>query len=219
MISYAPVSAFSLTVLDDAYAGYAAPAGGADAPCLLVLMSDGTPVAYSRAARFSTQAEAEGRRLGWCGFFLPGRTLAMGLGDSVQIRCAVTDAVLAQPAFDAALLTVPGPTSHQISVIETVAVSRQGESCESLDQLAIFARYHLRKHGLHSFLHATYQMFFGRDADNEVIEAWLRAGDPDGEVDDFLKGIFNSPEMKAKHFRHIPGPFQTQFRYDRGLIG
>lgn len=218
MITYAPVSNFVFDVLGDAYAGYAAPAGGSDAPCLVVLMADNTPIAYSRAARYSARAEADGRRLGWCGFHLPGRAMAMGMGDSVQIRCGVTDAVLAQPSFDPSVLETPGLGSRQISVIDMVALSRQDESCADVDQLAVFARYHLQKHGVHSFLHATYQMFFGRDADNEVIDAWLKATDQDAEVDGFLKGIVDSSENKAKEFRHLPGPFQAQFRYDRDLI-
>ena len=219
MITYAPVSTFSMDVVGDAYVGHAAPVAGSPAPCLVVLTADGTPIAYSRAGRFSAAAEAAGLRHGWCAFHLPGRALAMGLGDSVQIRCGVTDAVLVQPGFDAAVLQVPGPESSQISVIDVVALSREGESCSSVEQLAAFARYHLQKHGLHSFLHATFQMFFGRDADNEVIEAWLRAGDPETEVLPFLEGVVGSKENQAKHFRHLPGPFQTQFRYDRGFLG
>ena len=218
MITYAPVSNFAMDIVGDAYVGHAAPARGSQAPCLVVLTSDGTPIAYSRAGRYSAAAEAAGIRHGWCGFFLPGRALAMGLGDSVQIRCGATDAVLAQPGFDAAVLQTPPPATSQISVIDVVALARDGESCTSIEQLAVFARYHLHKHGLHSFLHATFQMIFGRDADNEVIDAWLRASDPDEEVIPFLEGVIGSGENRAKHFRHLPGPFQTQFRYDRGFL-
>lgn len=218
MKTYAPVSSFVMDVVGDVYTGYAAPAGGL-APCLVVLTSDGTPIAYSRAARFSARAEADGRRRGWCGFSLPGRAIAMGLGDSVQIRCGVTDAVLAQPTFEAALLEAPAPGVGQISVIDLVALSREGESCSSIEQLAEFGREHLRKHGLHSFLHATYQMFFGRDAENEVINAWLAAPDPEAEVETFLADVVDSEENARKSFRHLPGPFQSQFRYDKGLVG
>lgn len=219
MITYAPVASFAMDIVGDAYVGHAAPTPGSQAPCLVVLTADGTPIAYSRAARYSETAEAAGIRHGWCGFFLPGRALAMGLGDSVQIRCGATDAVLAQPGFDPAILQTPAPATSQISVIDVVTLARDGESCTSVEQLAEFARHHLQKHGLHSFLHATFQMFFGRDADNEVIDAWLRAGDPEAEVLPFLEGVIGSKENQAKHFRHLPGPFQTQFRYDRSFIG
>lgn len=218
MTRYAPVSTFVLESVGDIHTGYAAPAGG-QAPCLVVLTADGTPVAYSRAARHSARAEADGRRRGWCGFALPGRALAMGLGDNVQIRCGVTDAVLAQPAFDAALLEIPAPGVSQISVIDVVKLARDGESCASVEQLAEFGRHHLHKHGLHSFLHATYQMFFRRDADNEIINAWLTVEDPDAEVETFLQDVVDSDENMAKPFRLLPGPFQSQFRYDKGLIG
>lgn len=218
MITYSPVSDFAVEAIDDAFVGFAQPSGGGAQPCLLSLVADGVPIAYARAARFSRTAAAQGRRRGWCGFVLPGRTLAAGLGDSVQIRCAMTDRVLHQPAFDASLFERQGQDPAQVSVIDMVALARQGESSVDMDQLVEFGRFHLNKHGMHSFLHATYQMFFGRDADNLVIDAWLNCDDPQAEVEVLLEGVIDSEEYQAKPFRLLPGPFQTQFRYDREAI-
>lgn len=218
MITYSPVSDFAVETVGDSYVGFAQPAGRGAQPCMVALVADGVPIAYGRAARFSPTAAGQGRRRGWCGFVLPGRTLAMGLGDSVQIRCAVTDRVLNQPAFDAAVFEQPGQDPSQISVIDMITLTRQGESCADLDQLVQFGLFHLHRHGMHSFLHATYQMFFGRDADNEVIDAWLHCDDPSAEVEVLLSGVIESDEYQAKPFRLLPGPFQSQFRYDRDLI-
>ena len=217
MITYSPVADFGLEVVEDSYVGFAQPAGGGQA-CLLSLVADGVPIAYARAARFSPLAAAQGRRRGWCGYVLPGRTLAQGVGDSVQIRCAVTDRVLHQPGFDAALFERPGQDPAQISVIDMIARTREGEACVDLAQLVQFGQFHLQKHGMHSFLHATYQMFFGRDADNAVINAWLQCDDPLAEVAVLLDGVMESEEYQAKPFPLLPGPFQTQFRYDREFI-
>lgn len=218
MIIYSSVSDFFVEVVGDTYVGYAQPAGGGAQPCMVTLVADGVPISYGRAARFSPAAAAEGRRRGWCGFVLPGRTVAMGLGDNVQIRCAATERVLHQPTFDADRFTLPGRDPTQVSVIDMIALTRQGESCSDLDQFVQFGLFHLHRHGMHSFLHATYQMFFGRDADNEVINAWLHADDPSSEVTVLLEGVIESEEYQAKPFPLLPGPFQSQFRYDRDFI-
>ena len=218
MITYSPVSDFFVEVVGDSYVGYAQPSGGGTQPCMVSLFADDVPISYGRAARFSPGAAAEGRRRGWCGFVLPGRTLAMGLGDNVQIRCMATGRVLHQPSFDAELFVQPGQDPAQISVIDMIALVRQGESCVDLDQFVQFGKFHLHRHGMHSFLHATYQMFFGRDADNEVINAWLNADDPSSEVTVLLEGVIDSEEYQSKPFPLLPGPFQSQFRYDRDFI-
>ncbi len=218
MIQYAPVADFSVELTPDGFIGFAAPQGRGQPPCLLKLTSDGEPIAYTRAAGYSQAAEAAGKRRGWCAYALPGRSIAQGVGDSVQIRCGATDRVLSQVPFDPSLFERPAPGVTQISVTDLVELARHGESCRDVEQLAEFGRFHLERHGVYSFLHATYQMFFGRDADNGVIHPWLNCDDQMAEVQVCLDGIFESEEYLAKSFHHLPGPFQTQFRYDRDYI-
>lgn len=216
-MSYAAIDYFAFRVLGSTIEGEAAPTTG-KLPCLVALYSDGTPIAFGRATRHSAAAANSGLRHGWCGFTIPGAFLAKAIGNNVELRCGVTDRVLGRPDIGQDVLETHQPSATPINVFELVDLAQAGEDCPDIETFSAFARNHLQIHGVHSFLHATYQMLFGRDADNEVIGPWVASQDPLSEVEEFLNDLLICEEFLSKPFAHLPGPFQDTFRYDTSFI-
>jgi hypothetical protein len=216
-LSYAATDYFAFRVLGSTIEGEAAPTGG-KLPCLIGLYSEGIPIAFGRATRHSPTAANAGLRHGWCGFEIPGAPLAKAIGNNVELRCGVTDRILGRPDIGLESLETVPPTASPINVFELVDLAQAGEDCPNVETFAAFGRNHLQLHGVHSFLHSTYQMLFGRDADNDVIGPWVASTDPLSEVEDFLNDLLVCEEFLAKPFSHLPGPFQDTFRYDTSFI-
>ena len=169
--AYSAVSQFFGTIVGVNLEGWAAPDRGR-APCQVSLYSGDIPIAFCRATRFSSEAEHEGVRLGWCGFALPALDQALALGGPVAVRCEVSGKVLMRPDLTPRVFNNSHKSPDLMSVFEALEYLRKQESCPDAERLAVFGRNHLRRHGAHSFLNALFRSLLSRDADTEVLQLW-----------------------------------------------
>ena len=217
VMNYAPVSIFSGEIVDGVLEGYAAPERGL-LPCSVGLFSGETAVSYARATRFSEEAEASGVRLGWCGFRLPGLAQALALEGAVEVRCGVTNAVLLKPAIDVSKVERSSRLVRQVSLTEFLTLVRSEDACPDVARLAIFASDHARRHGDRSFLHAAYQTLLGREPDSAIMAVWNGDSLDIDEIERLLSDMVESDELQGRAVQGIPGPFQSSFKFDRGLF-
>lgn len=217
VLNYAPVSIFSGEIVSGVLEGYAAPERGL-LPCSVGLFSGETAVSYARATRFSEEAEASGVRLGWCGFRLPGLAQALALEGAVEVRCGVTNAVLLRPTVDVSMIERSSRLVREVSLTEFLTLVRSEDASPDVARLAIFGFDHARRHGRRSFLHAAYQTLLGREPDDPTMAA--RNGDSldIDAVERILSNIIASVEFRRRTVQGIPGPFQSSFKFDRGLL-
>lgn len=216
-INYAAVVEFSAAVVNDAVEGFAAPRNTL-LPCMVALYAGDVPISFARAASLSPEAQDEGIRLGWCGFRLPGLPQAFALGGEIQVRCGVTGKVLMKPKVEAASVERKNRTSKSLTLTEFLTEIRREEACADVEDLAVFAYDHLRRHGGHSFLFAAYQTFLQRDPDNAAIATWSGGSLSFEDVKAYLLDVFESDEFQTRAIQSMPGPFQAGFKFDRSLF-
>lgn len=216
--SYTPVSVFDCDIKGDRIVGYAMPQ--AVGPCLLRLSSDDTPISYATATAYSETAAAQGLRGGWCGFELHGLRLAMGLGERVEISCAVSGRILKSVPATLADMPAAPAASRSLTVEGLLRLVREPRSCASTAQLLPFALNHYRRHGAQSFRDRAYLTILGRwpDAlapypDDSIAEEELR-------IATYIEDLADSAELTEKWTEGtFIGPFHPDFRFDTtGLL-
>jgi len=211
---YSPVTVFKFDDGSDPMSGYAA--GSGDAPCLVKLLADETPVAFARATRYAPTAAVDGFRGGWCGFEIAGAKQAFALSDAVTLRCGVSGEILMTVTSEQAM--TPDAEAGMLTVAELLSRARSADLCPSAELLTVFALNHFRRHGLRRLVEATYETLLLRWPDSSAREPNPRLADEEKRIAAYIRDIMKSDEYMKKWGREIPGPFHPAFRYDRSGI-
>lgn len=215
--SNAPVAVSEVLVEGDRIFGYAAPQAGG--PCLLRLSADDTAVSFAVAGGYSKAAAREGLRSGWCGFELHGVRTAIGLGDRVEVSCAVSGRILKSLLLGGDDMPAAPSATRSLTVEELLHVVREPRSSPSLEQLLPFAMNHYRRHGTQSFRDMAYLTLLGRWPDATAAYPDDAIAEEERRLTAYLEDLVWSEEFGAKWAGQLPGPFHPGFRFDpTGLL-
>ena len=216
--SNASVSVSDIQVQDDRIFGYAAPQAGG--PCLLRLSADDTPISFAVAAAYSEAAAKDGLPSGWCGFELHGLRTAIGLGDRVEVSCAVSGRILKSLTPSREDMPASAATSRSLKVEELLRLVREPRSCPGIKQMLPFAMNHYRRHGPQSLRDMTYLTLLGRWPDASSPYPDDSVPEEEKRITGYLEDLFESDEFDAKWAGGMPGgPFHPDFRFDTtGLL-
>lgn len=215
--SNAPVAVSEILVEGDRIFGYAAPQAGE--PCLLRLSADDTPIGFAVAAGYSKAAAKEGLRSGWCGFELHGLRTAIGLGDRIEVSCAVSGRVLKAILVSGEDMPPPPAATRSLTVEDFLNVVREPRCSPGMEQLLPFALNHYRRHGPQSFRDMAYLTLLGRWPDEAAAYPDDTIDEDEKRITNYLESLVWSDEFGAKWAGQLPGPFHAGFRFDTtGLL-
>ena len=215
---YAPVNQMRvLAMAGNRVRGLAAPEEGHRASAVMLVA--GTRIlGVSIAAGFSEEANANGMRLGWCGFELVGLQHALAFGLRAEIRCLASNRSLIM-LDDDAVAAATSSDSPDVTVEAMRAAIQRDSGTENPDAIWPFAEALFREEGADAFLAECYSFFLHRpidDAGRVHFSDLIIAGAPLREAWDTL---LTSDEFKGRKTLSFPGPFDPRFPFSLSPLG
>jgi hypothetical protein len=218
MRSYAPVHESEIDRTEIARGfiqGYAAPKRGPKW-CRLELVSGGKLVAVADACGYSEIARANGVRFGWCRFDMGGLAVAGALAELVQIRCAISGALVAE--FEAEALVGAVPKRQPLTLSALCAFISELRGCSSLEQISPFAERYREIHAEKAFVEALYVYLLKRRPSAREVDDFLRDLPEGWNVGDCWKKMTSSPEFARRPSKILPGGFDPGFSFGLELL-
>ena len=214
--AHAPVRRFSLddaAVRQGVLKGYAAPEE-TDKSCALKLLAGGTLFGLARAWEHSVAALTDGIQDGWAGFSFHNLGMVMALG-VVELRCAVSDAVLTSLSFGdfPPKGSQPGPRHLDFTTMRVAAQARYG--CTDLLQVRPVAERFRESRGDLAFAEASYRWLLRRIPDEPEPRGLLSVLPPGWTVMEAWERFVTSEEFHAGPGLPLLGPWQAGFPFRR----